>query len=93
MTPPVHRWLLTPTARRVLTEGPPRGRPDAAAAEFVTGPLLAAPCRVAKAPVAPFEGSEAPGGGVPVLSRVDEAKRAVVVVDAAHRRDAYRGRS
>jgi mRNA-degrading endonuclease RelE of RelBE toxin-antitoxin system len=66
----------------------------AAAAEFVTGPLLDAPYRVGKPlrnALAGFRSARL-GAQWRVLYRVDESKRVVVVQDIQHRSTAYRRR-
>jgi mRNA interferase RelE/StbE len=87
---------LTPSARRVLVEGPPRGLPFAVAAavtEFLTGPLLDNPHRVGKPLVRELEGyRSARRGAYRVVCRIDETERIIYVVRIDHRADVYRTR-
>jgi mRNA-degrading endonuclease RelE of RelBE toxin-antitoxin system len=82
--------ILSPSARRALTDGLP---PAAAFAawEFISGPLLERP-RVVGTPLRePFDGMwRARRGEYRVRYRIDEDRRRVVVLDVDHRRDAYR---
>ncbi len=84
---------LTRPARRAMSELLPEDV-AAAAAEFITGPLLEAPSRVGK----PLQGALAGfysarfGTQWRVLYRIDEAKHAVIVQDIQHRSTAYRPR-
>ena len=88
--PPPYALAVTPTARRQLTEHLPEAV-AAAAYEFVTGPLLDAPHRVGKLLRPPLgDRHSARRGTYRVVHRVDDDRRTVTVVDAAHRRDAYR---
>jgi mRNA interferase RelE/StbE len=84
-----YRLVLSPGARRALTEGLP---PAAAFAawEFISGPLLRRP-RIVGTPLrAPFEGLwRARRGEYRVRYRIDDAGRTVHVPDIDHRRDAY----
>jgi mRNA interferase RelE/StbE len=65
-----------------------------AAAEFITGPLLADPRRVGKLLGAELAGiySARPGREWRVLYEIDEGKQLVVVLDIRHRSIAYRRR-
>lgn len=87
---------LAASARRMLTEGPPRGLPLAVAAavtEFVTGPLLDSPGRVGKPLTRELEGYHAARrGAYRVIYRIDESARTVHVVRVDHRADVYRTR-
>ena len=87
---PPHAIVLTPGARRALTDGLPAAAAFAAW-EFVQGPLAARP-RLVGAPLrAPFEGLwRARRGEYRVRYRIDEAGHRVIVLDIDHRRDAYR---
>jgi mRNA-degrading endonuclease RelE of RelBE toxin-antitoxin system len=91
-----YRLLLTAAARRRLAEGPPTGlQPSVAAAigEFISGPLVESPHRVGKRLAAPFTGDlVARRGDYRVVYRIDDAAGTIVVVDIAHRSDAYRRR-
>lgn len=84
---------LTRPARRAISELLPEDV-AAAAAEFVTGPLLAAPYRVGKPLRDALTGSYSARLGTlwRVLYRIDEAKHAVIVQDIQHRATAYRPR-
>jgi mRNA interferase RelE/StbE len=80
-----------PPARRALADRLP---PDvaAAAAEFITGPLLANPQRVGKPLGEELAGiySARLGRNWRVLYEIDDTKRAVIVLDIRHRSAAYR---
>ncbi len=84
---------MTRPARRAINETLPEDV-AVAAVEFMTGPLLAAPCRVGKPLRGELTGfhSARLGTGWRVLYRIDEAKLAVVVQDIQHRSGAYRRR-
>jgi mRNA interferase RelE/StbE len=82
--------LVTPTARRQLSERLPESV-AAAAYEFVIGPLLEAPSRVGKRLRPPLDDRlSARRGTYRVIYRIDDDARTVTVVDVAHRRNAYR---
>jgi mRNA-degrading endonuclease RelE of RelBE toxin-antitoxin system len=87
---PPYDLILSPTARRALTDGLP---PAAALAawEFISGSLLERP-RVVDTPLRdPFDGIwRARRGEYRVRYRIDEDRRRVVVLDVDHRRDAHR---
>jgi mRNA-degrading endonuclease RelE of RelBE toxin-antitoxin system len=80
-----------PPARRALADRLP---PDvaAAAAEFITGPLLANPQRVGKPLGEELAGiySARLGRSWRVLYGIDDTKHAVIVLDIRHRSAAYR---
>ena len=80
-------------ARRALAERLP---PDvaAAAAEFITGPLLDNPQRVGKPLAEELTGiySARLGRNWRVFYEIDEPKHAVIVLDIRHRSVAYRPR-
>jgi mRNA interferase RelE/StbE len=80
-------------ARRAISELLPEDV-AAAAVEFVTGPLLAAPYRVGKPLRDKLTGFHSARLGTEwrVLYRIDESKRAVIVQDIQHRSTAYRHR-
>jgi mRNA-degrading endonuclease RelE of RelBE toxin-antitoxin system len=82
-----------PPARRALAE---RLSADiaAAAAEFITGPLLTAPRRVGKPLGEELVGiySSRLARDRRVLYEIDEARRVVIVLDIRHRSTAYRSR-
>lgn len=82
--------LLSLGARRALSEELPSGAAFAAW-EFISGPLLAQPRVVGVELREPFAGLwRARRGEYRVRYRIDEARRAAVVLDVQHRRDAYR---
>lgn len=82
--------VITPTARRQLTEVLPEAA-SFAAYEFVICPLLDNPHRVGKQLRAPLEDRySARRGTYRVVHRIDEQQGTVTVLDVAHRRDAYR---
>jgi len=84
---------LTRPARRAIAEMLPEDV-AAAAVEFITGPLLAAPYRIGKplrGELAGFHSARL-GSQWRVLYRIDESKHAVIVQDIQHRSTAYRRR-
>ena len=85
-----YELALTPPARRARTDGLPE--PIAAAAiEFLTGALIAAPQRVGKPLRFELAGIWSPRRGTyRVLYRINEQAGEVVVLRVEHRRDAYR---
>jgi mRNA interferase RelE/StbE len=87
---------LAPTARRALTEAPPRGLPVAVAAAvtgFLTGALLDNPHRVGKPLARELAGyHSARRGAYRVVYRIDEPAQVVHVVRIDHRADVYRPR-
>ena len=87
---PPYTVVLTPGARRELTETLPSAAAFAAW-EFISGPLGRRP-RVVGVPLrAPFEGLwRARRGEYRVRYRIDVANHRVIVLDVDHRRDAYR---
>jgi mRNA interferase RelE/StbE len=82
-----------PPARRALAARLP-AEIAAAAAEFITGPLLDDPRRVGKPLGAELAGiySTRPGREWRVLYEIDDSKQLVVVLDIRHRSIAYRRR-
>lgn len=84
---------MTRPARRAISESLPEDV-AAAALEFITGPLLEAPYRVGKPLRDRLAGYRSARLGTlwRVLYRVDDAKRAVIVLDIQHRAAAYRRR-
>ena len=82
-----------PPARRALADRLP---PDvaAAAAEFITGPLLTAPRRVGKPLGEELTGIHSArfARDWRVLYEIDESRRVVIVLDIRHRSTAYRPR-
>jgi mRNA interferase RelE/StbE len=85
-----YELVLTPPARRGLSQTLPE--PIAAAAiEFLTGGLIAAPQRVGKPLRFELAGVwSARRGTYRVLYRINEDAREVIVLRVEHRRDAYR---
>jgi mRNA interferase RelE/StbE len=80
----------TPTARRALGERLPEVV-AVAAYEFITGPLLREPYRVGKQLLPPLDDRfSARRGTYRIIYRIDDAARAVTVVDIDHRSDVYR---
>lgn len=89
--PPRYTLIITPTARRQLTQHAPEAVAFAAH-EFIVGALLDNPQRVGKRLHAPLDDRHnARRGTYRVIYRIDDSERTVTVVDIAHRRDAYRG--
>ena len=85
-----YQLVLTPPARRALTDGLPASI-AAAAIEFLTGALIAAPQRVGKPLRFELAGIwSARRGTYRVLYRINEQAGEVVVLRVEHRRDAYR---
>ena len=84
---------LAPSARRMLTEGPPKGLPlsvATAVTEFLTGPLLDNPQRLGKPLVGQLRGyHSARRGAYRVVYRIDDAAHVVHVVRIDHRADVY----
>lgn len=96
MSDEAYALSLAPAARRVLTEGPPRGLPVVVAeavTEFLTGVLLDNPHRVGK-PLARELGAyhSARRGAYRVVYRIDEPARTVHVVRIDHRAAVYHTR-
>lgn len=85
-----YELVVTPPARRALSQGLPE--PIAAAAiEFLTGSLVAAPQKVGKPLRFDLVGVwSARRGTYRVLYRIDEQAHEVIVLRVEHRRDAYR---
>ena len=88
-----HELGTAPPARRALAGQLP-AEIAAAAAEFITGPLLADPRRVGKPLGAELGGiySARLGREWRVLYEIDDGKQLVVVLDIRHRSIAYRRR-
>jgi mRNA-degrading endonuclease RelE of RelBE toxin-antitoxin system len=84
---------MTGPARRAISELLPEDV-AAAAVEFITGPLLAAPYRIGKPLREALAGLHSARLGTQwrVLYRIDESKHAVIVQDIQHRSVAYRRR-
>lgn len=82
--------VITPTARRQLTEKLPEAVAFAAH-QFIVGSLLGNPHRVGKRLHPPLHDRHcARRGTYRVIYRIDDEQNTVTVVDIAHRRDAYR---
>lgn len=85
-----HTLVITPTARRQLTEKLPEAVAFAAH-EFIVGPLLDNPHRFGKRLHPPLDDRHsARRGTYRVIDRIADEERTVTVVDIAHRGDAYR---
>lgn len=82
-----------PPARRALADQLP-AEVAAAAAEFITGPLLVNPQRVGKPLGAELTGiySARLGREWRVLYEIDDSKHVVIVLDIRRRSSAYRSR-
>lgn len=82
-----------PPARRALADRLP-SEVAAAAAEFITGPLLANPRRVGKPLGEELAGirSARLGRSWRVRYEIDDTRHAVIVLDIRHRSAAYRSR-
>lgn len=82
-----------PPARRALADRLPADIASAAA-EFITGPLLADPQRIGKPLGEELAGiySARLGRNWRVLYEIDDTKHAVIVLDIRHRSAAYRTR-
>jgi mRNA interferase RelE/StbE len=88
-----YRLVMSPAARRPVTEGPPIGLPMAVAAavvEFITGPLLNRPYVVGKPLANELAGYySARRGSYRVVYNIDKRSRAVHVLRIDHRADVY----
>ncbi|MBW0106990.1 type II toxin-antitoxin system RelE/ParE family toxin [Pseudonocardia sp. KRD291] len=90
MTADRYELIISPTARRQLTEHLPESVAFAAH-EFVVGPLPDNPQRVGKRLRPPLDDRHsARRGTYRVLYRIDEERHRVTVVGVVHRSDAYR---
>ena len=90
MTEERYRLVISPTARRQLTEHLPESVAFAAY-EFILGPLLNNPQRVGKRLRPPLDDRySARRGTYRVIYRINKEQRAVTVVGVIHRSDAYR---
>lgn len=91
MTEEAYQLGTAPPARRAIADRLP---PEVAAAavEFITGPLLATPCRVGKPLGEELAGihSTRLARNWRVLYEVDDVQRTVIVLDIRHRESAYR---
>lgn len=90
MTPERFELVVSPTARRQLTENLPESVAFAAY-EFIVGSLLSNPHRVGKRLRPPLaDRHSARRGTYRVIYRIDDQLRRVTVVGVVHRADAYR---
>lgn len=90
MTEERYRLLISPTARRQLTEHLPESVAFAAY-EFILGPLLDNPQRVGKRLRPPLDDlHSARRGTYRVIYRINNEQRRVTVVGVIHRSEAYR---
>ena len=90
MTEGRYELVISPTARRKLTEHLPESV-ACAAHEFIVGPLLDNPQRVGKRLRSPFDDRRsARRGTYRVIYRIDDAHHRVTVVVVVRRSDAYR---
>ena len=90
MTEERYRLVISPTARRQLTEHLPESVAFAAY-EFIVGPLLDNPERVGKQLRPPLDDRHsARRGTYRVIYRINQEKRCVTVVGVIRRSDAYR---
>ena len=84
------RLVISPTARRQLTEHLPESVAFAAY-DFIVGPLLENPQRVGKRLRPPLDDRHsARRGTYRIIYRIDDARRLVTVVAVVRRADAYR---
>lgn len=92
MTDPYELGTAPPARRALADRLPPEVA--AAAAEFITGPLLANPQRVGKPLGDELAGiySARLGRVWRVLYEIDETRKVVIVLDIRHRSAAYRSR-
>jgi mRNA interferase RelE/StbE len=85
-----YRLVISPTARRQLTEHLPESVAFAAY-EFILGPLLDNPQRVGKWLRPPLDDRHsARRGTYRVIYRISKEQRRVTVVGVIHRSDVYR---
>lgn len=90
MTEERYELVISPTARRQLTEHLPESVAFAAY-EFIVGPLLDSPQRVGKRLRPPLDDRHsARRGTYRIIYRIDDGRRRVTVVGVIHRGDAYR---
>jgi mRNA interferase RelE/StbE len=90
MSPVRYRLVISPTARRQLSEVLPEAAAFAAY-EFITGPLLDNPHRVGKRLDPPLhDRHSARRGTYRVLYRIDDDQQVVSILGIVPRRDAYR---
>lgn len=90
MTEERYELVISPTARRQLTEHLPESVAFAAY-EFIVGPLLDSPQRVGKRLRPPLDDRHsARRGTYRIIYRIDDGRRRVTVVGVVHRGDAYR---
>jgi mRNA interferase RelE/StbE len=85
-----YELVISPTARRQLTENLPQSVAFAAY-EFIVGPLLDNPQRVGKRLRPPLDDRHsARRGTYRVIYRIDDSRGSVTVVAVVRRSDAYR---
>lgn len=85
-----YRVILSPSARRALSEDLPESVAEACFA-FLSGPLAENPQRVGKALGGNLQGlRSARRGEFRIIYRIDEGRILVDVITIRHRRDAYR---
>lgn len=90
MTDEQYTLVITPTARRQISEQLPESVAFAAH-EFIVGPLLENPHRVGKQLHPPLaDRHSARRGTYRVIYRIDDRRRTVTVVGVLRRADAYR---
>lgn len=90
MTAERFELLISPTARRQLTDGLPESVAFAAY-EFIVGPLLDNPHRVGRQLRPPLaDRHSARRGTYRVIYRIDDEQHQVTVVGVVHRSEAYR---
>lgn len=87
-----YQLVVAPSAARAIRDRLPEAV-AAAVVEFITGALLDNPRRIGKPLQRGLTGTWAARRGTyRVLYEIDETTRTVRVIDASHRRDAYRPR-
>ncbi len=90
VTGPRYELVISPTARRQLTDHLPESVAFAAD-EFIVGPLVENPQRVGKRLRPPLDDRHsARRGTYRVIHRIDEDRQRVAVVAVAPRSDVYR---
>lgn len=90
MTEGRYELIISPTARRQLTEHLPESVAFASY-EFIIGPLLENPYRVGMRLRPPLDDRRSARlGTYRVLHRIDESVRRVIVLAIVHRSNAYR---
>lgn len=94
MTARAARWRLDVRARAQRQLATLPEKIAAAAAEFITGPLLDNPHRVGKPLLAEYAGQHSARRGTDwrIRYRIDDETRTVIVLDVSHRSDTYGNR-